>query len=125
MRLRHWLMATLIFPVLLAAPASAQHIADQGILRGVVTETQATDAANRAIVLQALEHPDFRAAADRFGLDLTEAASAVERMRGAELEELAAPARSIAAAQGGGNTTIVISVTTLLLLLILLVLILK
>lgn len=126
MRLRHWLTATFILPVLLIAPASAQHIADPAAVRQVVTDVEAVDSVNRAIVRRALEHQDVRAAAERWGINLSDAAASVDRLSGAELAELAAPARSIAAAQSGGsNTTIVISITTLLLLLILLVLILK
>jgi hypothetical protein len=103
--------------------ASAQHVADSATLHAAVVEAQASDEANRAVVLNALEREDVRQMADRLGLDLKDARTAVRSLSGAELAELAQPARSIAADQSGGATTVVISVTTLLLLLILLVLI--
>lgn len=128
MRPRHWMPITvlLLFVMLpLAAPATAQeHIADPATVRGAIASVQATDEANRAIVLRALERDEVRQMADRFGIDVAEASAAVSHMSGAELAELAAPARAVAA-QSGGNTTIVISVTTLLLLLILLVLLVR
>jgi len=129
MRPHHWmsgllLLSLLLLPPLASTAAAQEHIADPAAVRGAVLSVQATDEANRAIVLRALERDDVRRMADRFGVDIGKAASAVNGLGGAELAELAAPARAMAA-QGGGNTTVVISVTTLLLLLILLVLLVK
>ena len=122
MRLRLCALGFILLPLLMTTSASAQHVADQVTLRQAVVESQASDEANRALVLNALERDDVRQMADRLGLDLKDARTAVQTLSGAELAELAQPARAIAADQSGGAATVVISVTTLLLILILLVL---
>lgn len=109
----------LLLAALFALPASAQHIVDPAALQHVLTEPERIDAANRQAVLRALERDDVRDLASRFGVDVKDAASAVQTLHGEELAELAAPAQALADAQAGGQTTIVISLTTLLLVLIL------
>ena len=109
----------LLLTALFALPASAQHIADPSALRRVLAESERTDAANRDVVLRALEYDDVRELAARFGVEVKDAASAVQTLHGDALAELAAPAQALADAQAGGQTTVVISLTTLLLVLIL------
>lgn len=123
MRLRLWILGMLFLPLFLAAPAVAQeHIADPAAMHRALAGAQATDNENRAVVLKALEREDVRQMADRFGVDVQTAASAVRGMSGAELAELAVPAHAIAADQTGGATTVVISLTTLILILIIVIL---
>jgi len=123
MRPRLCLLALVLFvPFLTAVPASGQHVADAAAIEHALSDARATDAANRAAVLEALERDDVRGMAERFGVDVQTAASAVRGLSGAELEALAAPARALVADQAGGATTVVISVTTLLLILIIVIL---
>jgi ABC-type sugar transport system ATPase subunit len=102
---------------LLPSTTSAQHIATPAAIEHAVSAPATADAANRAIVLQALERQDVREMAHRFGVDLKDAQSAVAGLSGAELAQLAAPAQSLAN-EAGGQTTVVISLTTLLLVLL-------
>src|SRR5690606_36783657 len=93
MRPRDWMPITvlLLFVMLpLAAPATVQeHIADPATVCGAIASVQATDEANRSIVLRALERDEVRQMEDRFGIDVAEASAAVSHMSGAELAELA------------------------------------
>ena len=123
MRPRFWLLVMTCLISLAAVPASAQHIADQTTLDQALSDAARVDAENRAVVLDALDRDDVRAMADRFGVDVHTAASAVSGLSGTELAELAAPARALAADQAGGQTTVVISLTTLLLIIIIVILI--
>lgn len=127
MRLRLWLVVMMMsLPVVLPAVASAQgHVADAAAMQDAIGDAVAVDTANRTVVLEALGRDDVKDMADRFGVDLQTARSAVGALSGVELAELAAPARALAADPSGGATTVVISVTTLLLVLILVVLLVK
>lgn len=120
MRARLWIPGLFLLAALFSSPVSAQHIADPASMQRAVTEARSVDDANRAAVLQALEREDVRMMADRLGLDLKEAASAVQALSGQELAELASPAGALNLEDpAGGQRTIVISLTTLLLILIL------
>lgn len=128
MRPRFWLFAmscVLSLAALLSVPvpASAQHIADNAVLEQAMTTAAQTDAENRSVVLEALGREDVRAMAERFGVDVKTAATAVGSLSGSELAELAAPARALTMEQAGGQTTVVISLTTLLLIIIIVILI--
>jgi hypothetical protein len=122
MRFRVWLLGMLFFPIFVAAPASAQHVAEPAAIERALSDARAVDETNRAAVLKALEREDVRQMAERFGVDLKDATSAVSGLSGAELEELAQPARTLVDDQAGGATTVVISLTTLLLVLIIVIL---
>jgi hypothetical protein len=112
----------MILPLFAAAPASAQHVADSAVMERALSDARAVDEANRSTVLKALEREDVRQMAERFGVDMQNAASAVRGLSGSELAELAQPAQTLVDNQAGGATTVVISLTTLLLVLIIVLL---
>jgi hypothetical protein len=123
MRFRVWLLGMMMcLPLFAAAPASAQHVAGPAAIEQALSEARGVDESNRAAVLKALEREDVRQMAERFGVDLKDARSAVSGLSGSELEELAEPARALVEDQAGGATTVVISLTTLLLVLIIVIL---
>jgi hypothetical protein len=122
MRFRVWLVGMVCLPLFTAAPISAQHVADPAAIERALSDARAVDETNRAAVLKALEREDVRQMAERFGVDVKDARSAVSGLSGAELEELAQPARALVDDQAGGATTVVISLTTLLLILIIVIL---
>lgn len=123
MRLRNWLLGLMVcVPLFATTTASAQHVAGPATIEHALADARATDETNRTAVLKALEREDVREMADRFGVDLQTAESAVRALSGAELAELAAPAHALTADRAGGATTVVISVTTLLLILIIVIL---
>jgi hypothetical protein len=118
--------------LLLAAPAFAQqsaqkqdrHVVDHAAMQAAVTQKLATDATDRAVVLNALHQPEAQSLAAGLGLSASQVDSAVATMSPSELNSVVGPASLAAAAQAGGDV-IVISVTTLLLLLILLILLVR
>jgi hypothetical protein len=116
----------LVLGLFAAAPAFAQehHIVDRTAMQTAVGQKLATDAADRAVVLNAVHQPEAQSLAAGLGLTPSRLDAAVATMSPSELHEIVAPARLAAAAEAGGDV-IVISVTTLLLLLILLVLIVR
>ena len=125
MRVRNWIVLMLLTAATsFATPVFAeQHIADQTAMQQAVREAQSADQNNRAAVIEALGREDVRQLADKFGLDLKDAAAAVSTLSGAQLAELAEPARAINADQTGGAQTVVISITTLLLIIIIVLLV--
>ena len=122
MRSRLKIFGVLLMTVMVTSSAFAQHVADPTALRSAITTAETADSANRAVVLRALDRDDVRLMADRLGVDMKNATSAVQALSGSELAELADPARTLVLDQSGGASTVVISTTTLLLVLILVVL---
>jgi hypothetical protein len=124
MRIRTSIASTTLAAIFWSAPAFAQqHIADPAAIQQAVTDQQATDAANRAIVLKTLDRQDARELADRMGLDMVQANAAVNRLTSDQLAQLAETARTINGDLSGGAQTLVISVTTLLLIIIIVLLV--
>jgi len=121
MRSRLWMFGVLLMTVMVSSSTFAQHVADPAALRSAVNAAESADQANRTVVLRALEREDVRMMADRLGVDIKHATSAVQALSGSELAELADPARTLVLDQSGGASTVVISTTTLLLILILVV----
>lgn len=122
MRLRAWFPGLLLLSLFVAAPAAAQHVAEPAAIERALVDARSADESNRTVVLKALERQDVRQMAERLGVDLQTAQTAVRGLSGAELSELAAPASALVNDQAGGATTVVISVTTLLLILIIVIL---
>ena len=119
------LVLTLVFPRAAFAAQSQsqpQHIADAAALKNAVTAKVAVDRENRQVVLKVLDRKDVKTVADKMGLDVKRARTAVTTLEGAQLADLAELARNADKDLAGGNKTITISVTTLLLILILIVL---
>ena len=127
MRLRKRLVWMAIAATLCSAPAIAQerHITDAAAMQKTIAQRKAIDDNNREAVMTVLRRPDVTQLAERMGLSLERAVTALASLPSDKLAELAEPARAVSADLAGGDTTIVISVTTLLLLLILIVLVVK
>jgi hypothetical protein len=124
MRIRTSIASTTLAAIFWSAPAFAQqHIADPAAIQQAMTDQQATDAANRALVLKTLDRQDARELADRMGLDLVQANAAVNHLTSDQLAQLAETARTINGDLSGGAQTLVISVTTLLLIIIIVLLV--
>lgn len=115
---------------LLAMPriqAQASHTASQSAIDAALQQHVSTAAADRADVLRVLGNPEVKAVAEKAGLDLRRATTAVASLDGQQLTQLAAQARQVDQALAGGQSSVTISTTVIiigLLVLILLVLIL-
>ena len=115
---------------LLAMPriqAQASHTASQSAIDAALQQHVSTASADRADLLRVLGNPEVKAVAEKAGLDLRRATTAVASLDGQELTQLAAQARQVDQALAGGQSSITISTTVIiigLLVLILLVLIL-
>jgi hypothetical protein len=71
------------------------------------------DRANRELIQRVLERPEVRDLAQRFGLDLRRAQTAVPTLAGSELDELATRAENVERALAGGDS-IVLTTTTII-----------
>jgi len=124
MRNRMTVVAVIVSSLLWSSTAMAQqrHVVDPADMRQAVAAQAATDQQNRDVVLRVLRQSQVREVAQRLGLSVKRAESAVSTMSSAELAELAVPARAADADLAGGNRTIIISTTTLLLIIIIVIL---
>ena len=127
MRIRKRLVWMAIAAMCYAAPAIAQerHITDAAAMQKAIAQRKAADDNNREAVMTVLRRPDVKQLAERMGLSIERAESALASLPSDKLAELADPARAVSADLAGGDTKIVISLTVLLLLLILIVLLVK
>jgi Skp family chaperone for outer membrane proteins len=126
MRLTKKFAALLLLPAfLMASPAFAQqaHVVNPADMEKAVAEKANRDEASREVLLRVLQRTEVREMAERMGLSVEGAESAVAMLDGEELTQLAQQAAGAEASLAGGASYVVISVTTLLLLLILIVLI--
>jgi hypothetical protein len=110
--------------MLLATPAFAQHsrVVDAAALSAALASKADAEDAQRAQVRRVLDRDEVRQVADRLGLDVTRASSAVGMLGGDDLAQAAQQAGAVDAALAGGQTTIVISLTALLLILLIVIL---
>jgi hypothetical protein len=124
MRIRIAVVGVIVSSLLFGATLSAQqrHVIDPAGMRQALATQAVTDQQNRNVLLNVLRHKQVRDMANRLGLDVTRAESAVSTLGSAELAELASTARTTDADLAGGNKTIVISTTTLLLIIIIVIL---
>lgn len=112
-----------VLSVLVAAPAvQAQHVIDRTALDRAVQNKIARDQADRETLLALLARPDVRELADRAGLSLVGAETAVRTLGSDDLRQLAHEARRIDDGVVGGSLgktvlTVVITVAVVLLLL--------
>jgi len=109
---------------LVSSPALAQqrHVVTPSEMRQAVAQSAATQAQTREVLGTELKDSRVRAVANQLGLTVARADSAVATLSGAELDQLAGPARELSAQLAGGANTVVISTTTLLLILIIVIL---
>ena len=100
-----------IFAILLMAAAAAPrlqaqtaHAAPLSVLDVAVQQHVDTTAADREAVLRVLRNADVKAVAERAGIDLRRANSAVSTLHGDDLARVAAQARQVENALAGGAT---------------------
>ncbi len=128
MRIRtNVVVALLVFSFLWSATAIAdeRHIVDPAAMRQALADQAATDAQNRGAVLDVLHSSQAREIAERLGLTVAGAESAVSALDSAELDQLAGTARLAGSQLAGGDRMILISTTTALLILIIVILVVR
>ncbi len=124
MRIHTALVTVLASSLLVSSPAFAQqHIVNPAAVRQALADQAATDQQNREVVTRVLQQTQVQELANRLGLNVTGAESAVATLSGAELANLAETARTAEAQLAGGRNTVVISTTALLLIIIIVILI--
>jgi hypothetical protein len=115
-----------LLSIVMAVPrvqAQEPHAAAQSAIDAALQQHVATAAADRADVLRVLANPEVKAVADKAGLDLKRATTAVASLNGDELTQVAAQARQVDQALAGGQSKIVISTTFIIIALLVLILI--
>jgi hypothetical protein len=118
-------IATVFFlsSVLLSSPALAQqrHIVNPSDMRQAITTQAQAQGETRDAIRAVLKTSQVQAVAERLGVSVTSAESAVAMLTTAELEQLAGPVQAVSAELAGGST-VVIGTTTLLLIIIIIIL---
>ena len=99
------------------------HTAPQSTLDAAIQQHVTATAADREAVLRVLERSEVKAVAERAGIDLRRATSAVATLQGEELARVAAQAHQVEGALAGGQSRIVISTTLVIIALLVLILI--
>jgi hypothetical protein len=102
--------------------AQASHSASQSAIDAALQAHVSSTAADRADLLRVLANAEVKAVADKAGLDLRRATTAVASLDGQELAQLAAQARQLDEALAGGQSRIVISTTVIIIALLVLIL---
>lgn len=102
--------------------AQASHTASQSAIDAALQAHLSSTAADRADLLRVLANPEVKVVADKAGLDLRRATTAVASLEGQQLTELAAQARQVDEALAGGQSRIVISTTVIIIVLLVLIL---
>ena len=115
-----------LLSIVIAVPrvqAQTSHAATQSAMDAALQEHVATAASERADLLRVLSNPQVKAVADKAGLDVRRASTAVASLDGQELTQLAAQARQVDQALAGGQSTVVLSTTMIIIGLLVLILI--
>jgi hypothetical protein len=102
--------------------AQASHAASQSAIDAALQQHVSSAAADRADVLRVLANPEVKAVADKAGLDLRKATTAIATLDGQELAQVAAHARQVDQALAGGQSKVVISTTMIIIILLVLIL---
>jgi hypothetical protein len=116
------LMVPLAMPRIQAQAQSA-HTAPQAAIDAALQQHVAAETADREAILRVLGHPEVKAVAERAGLDLRRATSAVATLDGADLARVAAQAQQVDEALAGGQSRVVISTTLIIIVLLVIILI--
>ena len=100
----------------------ASHTASQSAIDAALQQHVSSAAADRADLLRVLANPEVKAVADKAGLDLRRAATAVASLEGEQLSQVAAQARQVDQALAGGQSRVVLSTTVIIIALLVLIL---
>jgi hypothetical protein len=103
--------------------AQQSHAAPRAAIDAALQQHVASEAADREAILRVLDHPEVKAVAERAGLDLRRATSAVATLDATELAQVAAQAQQVDEALAGGQSRIVISTTLIIIILLVIILI--
>jgi hypothetical protein len=103
--------------------AQTSHTASQAAIDSALQQHVASHTVDRESILRVLDHPEVKGVAERAGLDLRRATSAVATLDVAELAQVAAQAQQVEQALAGGQSRIVISTTLIIIALLVLILI--
>lgn len=118
--------AVAILVVLVAAAPRAQaqtaHAVTPTLLDQAIRQHVTTDDEARAAVLRVLERDEVKAQADRFGVDLRRASTAVASLTSSDLQVLASQAAQVEQSLAGGQSRVVISTTAIVIGLLVLIL---
>lgn len=114
-----------LLAIILAVPRvqAQSHTASQSAIDAALQQHVSTATADRADLLRVLGNPEIKAVADKAGLDLRRATTAVALLDGQELTQLAAQARQVDQALAGGQSRITISTTMIIIALLVIILI--
>ena len=94
----------ILLSIVIAMPrvqAQAAHTASQSAIDAALQQHVSSAAADRADLLRVLANPEVKAVADKAGLDLRKATTAVASLEGQQLSQLAAQARQVDQALAG------------------------
>src|SRR2546429_705668 len=122
--IRQFLALLLILVTIPAGSAFAdpQHVVDPSQLAASVAQKVATQDADRAAIRDALARPEVREVATAMGVDMTRVTTAVDALKGADLERAAATARQVKDQLVGGASNVTISTPTIIIILLLVIL---
>jgi hypothetical protein len=121
-------VVTVLCTIAVAAPLaqeSPRHTVDVSTLEAAVERHVARrtdEGSERASVLRVLDRAEVRAQAERFGIDLRRASTAVAALDPAQLNAVASRAADVEDALAGGQSKVVISTTTIIIGLLVLIL---
>ena len=119
-------VVAILLMVLTAVPrlqAQSTHTAPQSAIDAALQQHAAASAGDREAVLRVLNHAEVKAVAERAGIDLRQATSAVATLDGEQLAQVAAQAQQVEQALAGGQSRVVISTTLIIIALLVLILI--
>ena len=119
-------VVAILLMVLTAGPrlqAQSTHAAPQSAIDAALQQHAAASAGDREAVLRVLNHAEVKAVAERAGIDLRQATSAVATLDGEQLAQVAAQAQQVEQALAGGQSRVVISTTLIIIALLVLILI--
>ena len=116
----------IVLMVLSAVPriqAQSSHAAPQSAIDAALQRHVASESADREAILRVLGHAEVKAVAERAGLDLRRATSAVSTLQGSDLAKVVAQAQQVDEALAGGQSRIVLSTTLIIIVLLIIILI--
>ena len=102
--------------------AQTSHSASQSAIDAALQRHVSSANADRADLLRVLANPEVKSVADKAGLDLRRATTAVASLEGEQLAKAAAQARQVDEALAGGQSRVVISTTLIIIVLLVLIL---
>ena len=102
--------------------AQSSHTAPQSAIDAALQQHVDAAAADREAVLRVLGRSEVKGVAEKAGIDLRRATSAVATLQGEELAQVAAQAQQVEQALAGGQSRVVISTTVIIIALLVLIL---